>query len=161
MNTTLIHLIFAAALLAEPFRVNATETVQPGTGLENSNAKVIGVLVEEVSPETEKRGLTRERIEARVNSVLRKSGLKPSDKRDNDYTYLYINVKVIGSSFSLDLFFTRPVIYWDGDTQFSKLGKTWIRGGTGISTSGTQFILDALGDHTEVFANEYLKANSK
>ena len=123
------------------------------------------VVVEDLlSPEAEKLGLTRELVEARVNSTLRKSGIKPldpDDKRSPTAYFLNVRVSIVGSAFSINLFFCRRVSYTDGHAQYVKLADTWKRGITGDLPSGHQHILDLVGEKTELFANEFLKANSK
>jgi hypothetical protein len=45
------------------------------------------VLVEDLTNDAKKVGLTRELIEARVNGVLRKNGLRPIDAETSDLPY--------------------------------------------------------------------------
>ena len=72
-----------------------------------------------------------------------------------------MNVNVVDSgSFTIAIFFQRPVFYRKGDKWFVNLATTWNRGGTGIA-HGADYILDRIAQDVEVFCNEFLKANGK
>lgn len=166
LRTLILAAMASMSLMTHPASLSASESPQFGNGLELGAADSMPVVVEDLSPEAEKRGLTRGLIEARVNSVLRKSGIKPfdptgDDKRGPTAYFLNIRVSIVGSALSINLFFTRRVSYTDGHAQFVMLADTWKRGITGDLPSGNQHILDLVGEKTELFANEFLKANSK
>jgi hypothetical protein len=130
-------------------------------GLEVEDPTVVPVIVENVSQDAERRGITPERIEARVNAILRKNSLKPVDEgRTRDY-FLYVQVDVVGPAFDINVFFIRGICYYVGDqTKFTQ-GRTWVHGTVGVSQSGKDYILDAVSEQTEVFVNAFLKANNK
>jgi hypothetical protein len=130
-------------------------------GLEVEDPTVMPVTVENVSPDAERRGITRERIEARVNAILRKNSLKPvNEDQTRDY-FLYVWVSVVGPAFDINVSFVREVSYYVGDQRKFTLGRTWTHGTTGVSQSGSDYILDVVSEQTELFANAFLKANNK
>lgn len=154
--------LIAVMLFSPSHSGSAIESPQRGTGLEASGSVSVPVLVEDVSAEAQKRGITRDRIEARANAVLRKSGLKPFDDPGGKSGYnLYIKVVVAGNAFSVNMYFRRIVSYSDGDTPYRIVATTWRNEITGVSSSGSQYILDMVGDIAELFSNAYLKANNK
>src|SRR6476659_8835085 len=76
----------------EAFANLLAETTLEATGLEVDNSTQLKVLVEHVSEDAKKMGLTSEGIEARVNQSLRKAGITPVN---NSIPWLYVNVIVI------------------------------------------------------------------
>lgn len=142
--------------------VAATDTLR-GNGLEVESTSRLCVTVENPGPDSEKLGLTRERIEARVNQILRKAGITPVAENDLQagYHFLYVNINVSGSSFSITIQIDRPVFYQVANRSVTKHGTTWRRGSTGTHGGKRDFILDGLAGHIEVFCNEFLKANGK
>jgi hypothetical protein len=138
----------------------ATETT---TGLEVANPSSVRVLIEDVTDDGKKLGLSEDIIEARVNAVLRRNGLKPVEA--TNHCYYVVHVTVYGIYFATNVSFIREVTFNDGIGERSKLAKTWDRGsfGTiGTNPSGkVNQILDGVSSLTEVFANEFLKANRK
>ena len=77
VNITLKH--FVALLLLAPRALvwGASDEATSGNGLEADSTTSLNVLVELLSEEEKKIGLTSERIEARVNQSLRKAGITP------------------------------------------------------------------------------------
>jgi hypothetical protein len=135
-----------------------------GNGLEADSTTSLKVLIEEMSEEAKNIGLTRERIEARVNQSLRKAGITPVSAQADDY--LYVNVNTLDSSFSISISFERRIFYRSGGKWFTTIGSTWHRSGTGIAqvaraARGADYILDRIAEYVEVFCNEFLKANGK
>jgi hypothetical protein len=108
-------------------------------------------------------GLTHEQIEARINQSLRKAGITPAatNKKTTECA-VYVNVNVTGDSFTIDVSFMRPVYYRSGDKCFRTTAITWTRGGTGYTRrKDKDYVLDAITENVEAFANEFLKANKK
>jgi len=167
--------VFAAGfqLFLGNARVDATETetpaLLPGTGLEVSDSKSLCVVVEKLPTALVDRGLTRERVEARVNSILRKNGITPlardafsSSTELGALNSLDISIDAFGAAFSTQLAFVRPVSYLDGKTPRWVTASTWTRASVGLDlTLGTASILEGVGDGVEIFVNDFLKANHK
>ncbi len=160
MKTIIAFLTFFA-LGCHPL-VTATDTLS-GNGLEVDTTSKLRVVVENPSPDAEKLGLTRERIEARVNQILRKAGITPAAKEDLEVgdRFLYVNINVGSPSFSVTIQFERRVFYQVGNRSVTKIGTTWHGGSTGTHGGKRDFILDGLAGHIEIFCNEFLKANGK
>jgi hypothetical protein len=159
-----LKLLVLVLLLTPRALVLAAPEVTPGNGLETERTTPLGVLVEGVSEDAEKIGLTRDRIEARVNQSLRRAGITPEEPTVRGMMhgrlYLYVNVNVLGSCFNISISLKREVYYRSGDKSFAMLGVTWDTGTTGQARSST-FILDKISEDIELFCNEFLKANGK
>ena len=146
-------------------------------GLEADSTTGLQVLIEQLQEEEKKIGLTRERLEARVNQSLRKAGITPVQlepeggfraNKEQGSDYLYVNVNVVTSpnrsmsGFTISIEFQRSVFYRSHGKWFMRGGATWSNSGTGIITAGdADYILDGVAQHVEVFCNEFLKANGK
>ena len=98
-------------------------------------------------------------------AVLRKSGLKPLEaKLDHFY---YVEVGVVGIFYQIHVSFARGVTFNDGVRERYTVADTWKNGQIGHAPIGSDpsktldFILDEVSRLTEVFANEFLKANRK
>jgi hypothetical protein len=117
-----------------------------------------------LSEDAEKIGVTRDRIEARVNQLLRKSGITPVVPDPvafgSSSGELYVNVSVNGTAFYMSMSFVRRVFYNIADKWFTYIGNIWHNGRIGYSR-GADYILDEVGGQTERFCNEFLKANGK
>jgi hypothetical protein len=124
-----------------------------------SNASSVGVLIEDLTDDGKKLGLSKDIIEARVNAVLRKNGLKPVEATDHFY---YVQVSVYGVAFAVKVSFVRGVTFNDGIRERFTLADTWERAYLGTySSQRMDSILDQVSTLTEQFANEFLKANGK
>jgi hypothetical protein len=96
-----------------------------------------------------------------VNAVLRKSGLKPVDPvRGLDHFY-HVEVGVANTSVEITVLFFRAVVYNDGSTDRRISARTWTQSTVGPDRSGTDRVLAKVSELTEMFANEFLKANRK
>ena len=75
------HVLVMMLLAPRALVWGASDEATWGNGLEVDNTTPLAVLIENVSEEEEKIGLTSERIEARVNQSLRKGGITPASER--------------------------------------------------------------------------------
>jgi hypothetical protein len=79
---------------------------------------------------------------------------------DKSLPYLYVNVKVTGDAFSIDISFKRVVYYQVSGSMYSTYAATWSTGGTGVTGEGGEtYIMDSLDQMLDSFLNEYLAAN--
>jgi hypothetical protein len=164
VKVILKHVLVMLLLAPRALVWGASDEATWGNGLEADNTTQLVVLIEELSEKAKNIGLARERIEARVNQLLRKAGITPvpADPKDDRVSVVYVNVNVVASgSFTISIFFERRIFYRSGDRWFTTLGITWNRSGTGIAHSNADYILDRIAEHVEVFCNEFLKANGK
>jgi hypothetical protein len=131
-----------------------------GNGLEAIRTTPLDVLVEDVSDDAKKIGLSKEGIEACVNRTLRQAGITPGGPRDFAGA-IFVNINVVGDSFTISISFKRPVFYSRGDKWFRTVGATWDQSVTGTHGRDGRYILDNIANQLEVFCNEFLKANGK
>ena len=125
--------------------------------------QVMGVLVESLTPEGRRTGLTEEQIKTDVELQLRKVGIRVDDSAD-DYLYLNPHIIEVGEqdlfvySMTLELF---QGVTLTRDTSLSISAATWLRSVLGIireeeARSGIRGSIRVLVD---VFLNDYLTAN--
>jgi hypothetical protein len=139
----------------------ASDEATLGNGLEVDSTTSLPVLIEELSKEAKKIGLSHKRIETRVNQSLRKAGITPVSARAGIEAYLYVRVKVMaGGGFTIFISFERTAFYLVGGKWFTTRGSTWNTSGIGVG-GDVNYILDSIAQSVEVFCNEFLKANGK
>jgi hypothetical protein len=164
-------LVFIAAIFLWQIGLQANAaTERAASGLEVSDASSVGVVIEDLNDKETKLGLSKEIIEARVNAVLRKNGLKPVDATPEATDHFYdLRIVVSGTSFVIEASFSRVITYNDGISERRTRANTWgvsylgawNRSPTGRSEGAVDSILKKVSEFTEVFANEFLKANQK
>lgn len=128
-------------------------------GLETSNYKNVSLLIESLTEDAEKIGLTEERIKTKCELRLRQSGLNPSS--DRRFEHLYVNISVVSQALNIRIDFKRPVLFEVGKKRYRKMASTWCESITGTHGDNPEFIIQSLNELLDMFLNEYLKANSK
>jgi len=131
--------------------------------------KGVKVTIEQMNPQAERLGLTRDQIKTDVELRLRKAGirvltngewLKVSRKTAlyvNLYTFFHHDLPIV--AFSIDVRLMELVTLAMG---FRTVGSVWSIGGVGCS--GIDHIAklqENLGDAVDKFINDYLAANPK
>ena len=104
-------------------------------------------------------GLTKERIETLVRSRLRAARIYEDDAHAYELPYLFVNVHVVGSAFSMRLELRKTVI--DAVSREERMTSTWHIGSTGMHIGDASFILQGISEHTDKFIDEYLRVNAK
>ena len=97
-------------------------------------------------------GLTEEAIATAVRSRLRASRLYDADKSE----FLYVNVGVMGSAFTIKLSFNKPL--HDAASDITVLATSWNSSSLGTGRD-SGFILSSVSQHTDQFIDEYLRVN--
>lgn len=133
-----------------------SQTYQAGTGLE-WDGNEIRVLVEDLTADAGKIGLSGDQIKAKCEVRLRQAGLKPADGGDR---LLYVNVNVIGRGFNIRLAIGRPVQYATSRGTFLIVAHTWDASTAGTHIGEAKFILSQLDLLLDQFVAEFLKVNS-
>ncbi|MEW6375056.1 MAG: hypothetical protein AB1502_04605 [Thermodesulfobacteriota bacterium] len=132
----------------------------------------VGVLIEQLSPEVEREGLTKNQLQMKVESKLRTSGIRVLTKEECTNTpgepYLYININVNTTKTESDIYpYTIDVMLIQKvsllrDPKQTAYAVTWSTGGIG---SILKQILDQLRGSVEevvdVFIKAYLAENPK
>ena len=104
-------------------------------------------------------GLTEEAIEVAVRSRLRAARLYSEDRAETAWSYLYVNVNVVGPAFSTDIHYKKIVI--DRATMLEQLASTWDVGSTGTHGRNSNYILSGVEQKTDRFIDEYLRVNAE
>lgn len=113
------------------------------------------LLVEELPSDASEIGLTRESIQAAVESRLRSARIYTSDQ--SALAYLYVNVSVVSRAFSWRLEFNKWV--HDFASESERSATTWNIGGTGSHGNDSSYVLSALSEGIDLFLVEYLRVN--
>jgi len=139
------------------------ETLQSPTGLEVPSTEKLGVIVDLQKNKPSSLSITAEKIEAKVNQVLRKGGIVPISPKnpEADGHVLIVRVQTIGSAFSINLEMGRYVFYRVANRSLEIFSSTWRRSNIGTSGNDSKYILDTVEEVMELFTNEFLKANGK
>ena len=112
------------------------------------------LVVEELPEGAGEIGLTRESIQAAVESRLRSARLYDAGRLD---PYLYVNVLVVGPAFSVRLEFYKRL--HDPVSNTTGIAVTWNRNSTGIHGNEAPYIVSAISQDMDEFLVEYLRAN--
>lgn len=131
--------------------------------------KGVGVLVENIRPDAERLGLTRDQITTDVELRLRKAGIRVLSREERYKTpgmsYLYVNVNTainlnaLICAYSVSVELKEWVKLANG---FKTPACIWITGSVGLTaTDRLNKIRDSVGDKIDIFINDYLAANPK
>ena len=101
-------------------------------------------------------GLTKEAITVAVQSRLRGARLFEAD---HQFTYLYVNVHVVGRAYSIHFAYNK----WLEDPLSGEKGfaMTWYSGSTGTHGEDSGYILSSVSRHADRFIDEYLRVNAE
>lgn len=140
--------------------VIAGVTSASDSGLEVPPGTKVYVLVEDVSEDAKKSGLTKELIESKVELQLRRNGIAVGTREDGFESdlYLYVVVGVTTNAFAVNIDFMRKVYYHVGDNIHSVRGSTYSKSGSGIY-GNSQYMIQMLIDFIDLFSNDFLKSN--
>ena len=144
--------------------ISAPASAQPvsESGLKTANYKYVAVGVERLTTDEHKIGLTRDRIQTRVELRLRSAGLTPGNDFSKNGTALHVNVNVIGDAFSIAVEYKRRVEFTTGNRRYRHVAMAWDSGTTGThSRTGAVYIMNSLDQNLDKFLSAYLKANQK
>ena len=157
----LLLLISAAILLLLLISAPAGAQPESKSGLETANYKYVAVGVERLTADEHKIGLTKDRIQTRVELRLRSAGLTPGKASSKNETYLYVRVKLGGSAYSAAVEYKRQVVFITGNRRYRYLATTWESASIGTHARSRVYIMNALDQNLDKFLNAYLKANQK
>ena len=103
-----------------------------GTGLEKSDHRKLHVTVKQIRPNSA--AITKKAVKSKVEQKLRQAGILPAK---DSFPYLYVTVKVIKNSFSINLEFVQKTYYNVRKGKrlktYYSAGTTWRRGMVGLS----------------------------
>ena len=131
------------------------------SGLETANYKYVAVSVEALPAAARSIGLTKDRIQTRVELRLRSAGLTPGNDSTKNNTNLYVNINIVGGAFNVAVRYNRLVNFTTGNRVYSYTAATWNSASAGTHGGDAAFIMNWLDSLLDEFLNEYLKANQK
>ena len=115
------------------------------------------LVVEGLPKEADSLGLTKNSIEVTVRSRLRGARLFTEDYAAAGWSYLYINLNVVGNAFDIEFSYAKYVE--DEATGLRRNARTWRSGTTGTHGKNSNYILASVSHHTDEFIDEYLRVN--
>ena len=118
-----------------------------------NNCEPMSFTIESLPTDAVEIGLTENLLSDLLESRLRAARLYD----ESEYKYLYLNVNMIGQSFSFDLEYSK--ILYDPVSGYSFLAKTWSSGVTGTSGGNAGYIREAVSEQLDRFILEYLRVN--
>ena len=110
-------------------------------------------LVEDLSSDAKKIGLTRESMETVVELRLRSSFLYDREAQSN----LYVNVYVFKNVFSTSVQYRK--LFFDIASGEENLATTWQKGGAGNHGKRADLLRSSISEHVDQFLVEYLRVN--
>ena len=116
----------------------------------------VELVVEELSSDAKKIGLTEERMRTMTESRLRAARIYSDD---GSTTYLYVNVNVVGKGFHTSVSFRKLARVFGSDHLFP--ATTWSIAYTGHMSGDSGFIMQGLSELVDAFINEYLRVNTE
>ena len=120
-----------------------------------NDCRPVELLVEHLSDDAAKIGLTRDRVETLTRSRLRAARIYT----DETEAYLQANITVVGSSFNIKTKFRKLVTDRASTELF--FATTWELGSTGTHGQDAGFILQGLSEYVDGFIDEYLRVNEE
>ena len=168
-NWLIVFIVFTLMILSETplFAINGKSNLATLRGLQG-----IGVLVEQLPPEAENKGLKKDQIQTEVESKLRKAGIKVLTKEECGKTpgepYLYINLNINLAKTESDIYpYTIDVMLIQKvsllrDPQINSYATTWSTGGIGsIDKQILGQLRESVLEVVNLFVNAYLTENPK
>ena len=118
-----------------------------------NDCQPISILIEPLSDDEKKVGLTDRILKLRTERILRSARLYSKPLLDE---YLHVNVNVAGKAFSISLEYTVEVT-----NKYGRSGRatTWDKHSFGTHGGDPNYILSSLSGHMDAFVVAYLRAN--
>ena len=123
----------------------------------------VSLLVEGLQDTGKSIDLSKRRIETAVRSRLRAARIYSDEWHTNPIKslgkpYVYVNVNIAGPAFGLQISLWKSVT--DQLSGQKGAAMTWTSGATGTHRRNAGYILSAIGEHTDIFIDEYLRVNA-
>lgn len=112
------------------------------------------LIIETLDQDATKIGLTKEALQAAVESRLRSAQLYRSDGLT---PYLYVNVNVVGKAFSIGLEYNKKV--YDHLSGLSNAATTWDMRSLGTHGENAGYILSSISQDMDQFLLKFLRVN--
>ena len=121
-----------------------------------SDCQPIYLIAGDLTPAAVEIGLTKEAIQAAVESRLRSAQLYNPEAST---PFLYIYVHVVGIAFHIDLEYNKQLL--DPASGLTSRATTWSTGTTGTHGRDVSFILAAVSELMDLFLVEFLRVNEE
>lgn len=124
----------------------------------------VSILIEGMSDDAKKIGLTKDRIQSATELSLRRNGVPVLTEEERlakpGMPSLYVNVNVVGRAFSMNASL-QETVHLERDLKTTVIGATtWEKGGAGVS-GDADYIVKNVERLVDEFCLDYLKANPK
>ena len=121
-----------------------------------NNCETMDLLVEELSADATRIGLSEQRVQAAVESRLRSARLYDPSRSS---PYLYVNVTVVGAAYRVGLYYYQRVLTLE--TVLSGVASTWTYGLVGTHGRDASHILSGVSEIMDIFLSKYLRVNEE
>ena len=123
--------------------------------------QALHIVVEDLSQAEKDLGLTRERIQTKVELRLRQAGIRPRSQIGPSH-YVYVRVSALGAMFHVDVKFDRFAEFTlpNGES-YSMFVTTWTSSAMGTHGRDSEYIIGIVDQGLDEFLNEYPKANQQ
>ena len=121
-----------------------------------NNCEPMYLLVENLPPDAAEIGLSKQGVQAAVESRLRSARLYDSS---GSSSYLYVNVNVVGAAFGVELEYYQRVLTLESGLRGSAV--TWGTGLTGTHGRDANYILSLVSRLMDTFLSKYLRVNEE
>ena len=166
-TVALIAIVALLGLVSSLFALNSEPNRASLRGLQG-----VKVLIEDLIPEVERSGLTKDQLQSLVETKLRKAGIKALTQEEclaaPGEPYLYVNINLNTGkagddvyAFSIDIGVIQNVLL-RRDPRQKTYAVTWSTGGVGsIEKEFLNRLRDSVEDLVNIFINVYLSVNTK
>ena len=152
-----IGLLLATTLLLTAASASAGEVSDNDRFQLWNDCKPMQLVVEGLANDATAIGLAKEAIEVAVRSRLRAARLYSEDSAEGAWSYLYVNVGVVGRAFGVYIKYRMMVR--DTATELEYMTTTWNIGTTGTHGRDSSYILATVAENADKFIDEYLRVN--
>ena len=138
----------------------AAAGVDSGNGVEVVDPNRLEYVVEQVSQDGRRLGISKEQIQQIVEQRLRHAGIIPvnGEAAGTVDPYVYVRIVVSGKGFNIRVEFSRPVVYEVDGHLLTSFGVLWSDSITGWSTDGS-YVVAALDGPISRFIEQFRRAN--
>lgn len=120
-----------------------------------SDCKPMGLVVENLQPNVVEFGLSKDSVQAAVESRLRLARLYDSES----WNRLYVNINTIGVAYSINVQYDKGL--YDAQSDVWGYATTWNDGSVGTHRKNAGYILSNLSEIIDRFLVEFLRVNEE
>jgi hypothetical protein len=153
------HILELLALVFFGTSLSTVAATDPVSTKSLRGIKTVDVIIENLSDNARKFGLSEDAFKADVELRLRQSGMQVSEGGNAEATF-YVNVNCVSSAVAIDVNIDQAARLTRNPSVFV-VSTTWSTGGLVGNPSGSKAIRDYLLDMVDRFLNAWLSVNPR